>query len=479
MDEKPTTSSGSDTTSLRSPILDDLEKFDSPPPRSLPTATAAATASTSAAAGTAADPGGAPVSHGQREQLAQGRPEPGPVPEGGLEAWLQVLGSWVLLVDTWGLINSFGVFQTFYERDLLSESSASSISWIGSLQGALLMLVGPISGPLYDAGYFREILWAGLFLIVLGQFMTSLCTRYWEVLLAQGVCIGVGCGLVFLPSAAILSQYFHKRRALVLGIASTGSPLAGIVFPILFGRLEPQIGFGWTTRVLAFILLGISVVPVVFMHTRLPPSGHRRSLIDGSALRDVAFMLAVAGGFFAFLTLYVAFFYIQLFTLDLGLASLEFSPYLVTFLSVGSIVGRVIPNYLADKWGSLNVWVVVTFASAALLFAWLGISSLGGLVAFALLYGLFSGGIVSVTPSVIVCLSPDMGRVGTRMGMLFFTTGIAILVGTPAGGAILGSAEDRNWQATIAYAAGGVMLGALLFTASRVAQYRNTGNWKG
>jgi hypothetical protein len=33
------------------------------------------------------------------------------VPNGGLDAWLQVVGSWVVMVDTWGLINMFGVFQ--------------------------------------------------------------------------------------------------------------------------------------------------------------------------------------------------------------------------------------------------------------------------------------------------------------------------------------------------------------------------------
>jgi MFS family permease len=461
MDEKPevAASSGSDTASIRNPGLPGPVRPD--PSETLPLSTAAALAA-----------------------VPESGPERRPshtyeVPEGGLEAWLQVLGSWVLLVDTWGLINSFGVFQTYYENDLLSSKSASDISWIGSLQGALLMLVGPISGPLYDAGYFREVLWVGLFLIILGQFMTSLCTSYWQVLLAQGVCIGVGCGLTFLPSAAILSQYFQKRRALVLGIASTGSPLAGIVFPIIFGRLQPAIGFGWATRVIAFILLGISVVPLVFMHTRVPPSGRKRSLIDSSALREGPFILAVIGSFFAFLALYVAFFYIQLFALDYNLSSAEFSPYLVTFLGVGSIVGRIIPNYLADKFGSLNVWVVVTFISAVLMFAWLSINTLGGLITFTLLYGLFSGGLVSIAPSVIVSLSPDMGRVGTRMGMMFFLSGVSILVGTPIAGCILSSTDPRQWQGTIAYAAASLMLGATLFATSRVALFRRLRNWKG
>jgi MFS family permease len=465
MDEKPAASSGSgsDTASLRSPILSDSEKL--PPYYHDPAQSASYTSSDAA-------PPPARISESAPVPVPRIPTHQDPVPDGGLQAWLQVLGSWVVLADTWGLINSFGVFQTYYEQELLLSSSAADISWIGSLQGALLMMVGAISGPLYDAGYFREQLWVGLFLIVFGQFMTSVSTQYWQVLLAQGVCIGIGCGLTFLPSTTILAQYFLKRRALVIGIASTGSPLAGIIFPIIFGRLVPVIGFGWTTRVIAFILLGISAVPLAFMHTRVRVSGHRRSLIDATALRDVPFVLVAIGSFFAFLTLYVAFFYIQLFAVDRGLCSVDFSSYLVTFLGVGSIIGRVGPNYLADKIGSLNIWVVVTFVSSILMFAWLAIDSLGGLVAFALLYGLFSGALVSVAPSVVVGLSPDPRLIGTRMGMVFFLSGISILVGTPIGGVILGEASEPRWRDTIAYGAASLILGAIGFSAARFVLYR-------
>ena len=66
---------------------------------------------------------------------------PSDIPDGGLQAWLQVFGSWAILVATWGLVNSYGVFQAYYETKLLPDQSSSSISWIGSLQGALLFLV--------------------------------------------------------------------------------------------------------------------------------------------------------------------------------------------------------------------------------------------------------------------------------------------------------------------------------------------------
>ena len=82
-----------------------------------------------------------------------------------------------------------------------------------------------MTGPLYDAGYFYPLLYSGSLLIILGQMMTSLCHEYYQSLLAQGFCIGIGVGLIFIPGVAILSTYFSSRLALANGIAAAGSGL--------------------------------------------------------------------------------------------------------------------------------------------------------------------------------------------------------------------------------------------------------------
>jgi len=46
-----------------------------------------------------------------------GGPPGGPPPNGGLQAWLQVVGSWCLFFNTWGLLNTFGVFWRQSTRD--------------------------------------------------------------------------------------------------------------------------------------------------------------------------------------------------------------------------------------------------------------------------------------------------------------------------------------------------------------------------
>lgn len=133
-------------------------------------------------------------------------------------------------------MNSYGVFQTYYSTTLLPSSSPSAISWIGSIQAFLLLFAGILCGRALDAGYFYPIAILGGFLEVFGMMMTSLAKSYWQVFLAQAVCVGLGCGCLFTPSIAIIGTYFSTKRGLATGIAASGSsvgaspPLPSTIF---------------------------------------------------------------------------------------------------------------------------------------------------------------------------------------------------------------------------------------------------------
>lgn len=155
-------------------------------------------------------------------------------PKEGLIAWVQVLGAFVLNLNTWGLMNSYGAFQTFYQLDMLRDNSSSSIAWIGSTQAFFLFLVSLAAGPIFDAGYVRWLLWVGSFLLVVGMFLTSITSAYWQVFLTQALISGVGFGCLYLPAPAVVSQYFHASTALAMGASSTGSAIG------MFSYLPPQ-----------------------------------------------------------------------------------------------------------------------------------------------------------------------------------------------------------------------------------------------
>ncbi len=71
-------------------------------------------------------------------------------------------------------------------------------------------------------GYFRTMLIIGNFGVVFGIFMLSLATTYWQVFLAQGVCMGLGAGFLYVPSIALIGLSFSKKRALAQGIVMSG-----------------------------------------------------------------------------------------------------------------------------------------------------------------------------------------------------------------------------------------------------------------
>lgn len=117
-----------------------------------------------------------------------------------------------------------------------------------------------------------------------------------------------------------------------------------------------------------------------------------------------------------------------------------------------------------------------TLASAVLMFGCFGIHNLGGAIVFAILYGISSGGLVSLTPSVIMSMSPDRSRVGARLGMNFMAAGTMLLIGTPIAGAVLGGGgRDARWAATIGYAAAGLSVATLAVVLARVVHWRTKG----
>jgi MFS family permease len=62
-------------------------------------------------------------------------------------------------------------------------------------------------------------------MLILRMFMTSLCTAYWQIMLAQEITMGLGIGCLFTPTTTLITQYFSKRQGLAIGIVSTGSTI--------------------------------------------------------------------------------------------------------------------------------------------------------------------------------------------------------------------------------------------------------------
>ncbi|KZF20961.1 monocarboxylate permease-like protein, mch4 [Xylona heveae TC161] len=381
-------------------------------------------------------------------------------PDGGIQAWLQVAGSFFLFFNSWGTVNTFGVFQTYYETNLLQDQSASNISWIGAIQAFLLLLVGVITGPLYDAGYFRALLFTGSALIVIGFMTLSVCSQYWQVLLAQAICIGVGNGCLYIPSVAIIPQYFFNRKAIATGIAASGSSVGGVLYPIVFRQLQPQIGFPWATRILGFLALATCSFSLCTMRLRQMPD-QRRVLLEFSAFKEAPYALFCLAMFFGYIGFFNIIFYIQPYALRMHAMGEHLAFYLVPLLNAASVPGRIVPGLLGSRLGPLNILLVSACISGALCLCWIAIYTSGGLIALAILYGFFSGAFVSLPAVALTTLTPDFRSLGTRMGMCSVLCGLGSLCGSPVAGAILdktGSYLGTQLYSGITICATGVLL---------------------
>ncbi len=401
-----------------------------------------------------------------RSRIPEGESQP--IPDGGFVAWAQVLGAHLTVCNSWGYVSAFGVFQTYY-AELLS-LPASDISWIGSIQVFMLFFVGTFSGRAADAGFFTLTWSVGAVLTVLGIFAASLATQYWQLFLSQGVCMGLGCGLMFCPVLSLLPTYFSRHRCVVMGIAGAGSAVGGLLFPAMVSRLIPRIGFPWTMRVLGCLTLAMLLPSWLLMKQRIPPrtSG---PIVEWAAFRDVPYTLYSVGMFLVFWGLYVAFFYISNFAKHVIGLSQEKAIDLLIIMNGAGVFTRIGPNYLADRYtGPMNLTIPSALLCGIMMLVWTCVADRTGLYVFAVFYGIFAASFQALWPATLTSICSDMKTLGTRLGMVMTIISFATLTGSPIAGVLLAKGNGSYLYVQL-FAGLTMMLGTAAVVGARVCKY--------
>ncbi|KAF8162173.1 major facilitator superfamily domain-containing protein [Mycena galopus ATCC 62051] len=363
-----------------------------------------------------------------------------PYPEGGCQAWATVFGAFLIQFCGFGYTTSFGVYQDFYVRDYLSQSSSSAIStafhsrWIGSINTLLIVSMGLLIGRLYDRGHFHLLLYGGCLIQSFSIFMLSLCQRQqlYQMFLAQGVGMGLGAGIVYVPSVAIISHYFHKRRALAMSIVASGSSLGAVIHPIMLNNtLHSSLGFGTAVRASAGLISGLLLIACLIMRPRLPPTQNAPQL--SQSLRrighDMPYILATLGlAMFSF-AFYFPLFFLQLDSVTHGIDR-TFSFYSLVIISASSFVGRICTGFFAHSLGIANMATASAGCGAVFIFGMIGLSNIASVVILAILYGFCAGVFISTMAPLVAILTEDVTELGLRMGLFFATEGIGGLLGT-------------------------------------------------
>ncbi|KAI1112314.1 putative MFS monocarboxylate transporter [Nemania sp. NC0429] len=354
--------------------------------------------------------------------------------------WLQIVSTFIVFLNTWGLLLTFGVFQTSYAEFLLKDRSTSEISWISTTCAFFILSTGFITGPLYDLGFYRPLVVFGSLLEVVGLMVLSLSTQYYQLFLSQALAIGIGAGVIFTPSVAAAAACISSPaiRARCMGLVAAGSSIGGIIYPIMFRYLVHQIGFPWTVRSIGFI-------------PRKPAVA--RGLVDVSAYTDWPFVVLFIASIFSSTAYYIPFLYLPLYTQMKVPSVTSGSAFdLLAILNGSSAIGRILAGLAAALIGpteTICVSLIDTFA---------------GTIVWAVFWGIISGVLVALPGAIIPLLCPTPSVIGTRTGMYWVSVGIGLLIGSPIGGAIDNFRSTDPSSPRLQIFAGIFMLAASLFT---------------
>jgi MFS transporter, MCT family, solute carrier family 16 (monocarboxylic acid transporters), member 3 len=401
--------------------------------------------------------------------------QPEDVPDGGLVAWSQVVSGHIANAMSWGYGSGYAAFQLYYKENM--DLPASQISWVGSVQFFLYFGLCMVSGRLADAGYTRSLYLTGSVLVALGMFMTSLSTQYWQILLAQGFCNGIGGGLMFLPAISNVGSYFKKNRTLAMSIQACGSSTGAILFPALFQYLEPKVGFGWAVRVCAFAAVFFCSIGFALLRPRKLKRKAAR-IIDLQAFKNAPFVLYMVGSFFVYFSLFTMLIYVSILVLVdgnyvswvipdpfgccltylqinsyarevIGLSEIE-SINFVLITNAVAIVARPIFGFIADRYtGPINTFAFNALGLAVLAFGWAGVWTRSDMYAYSIVMGFMNGACQGVFPGAASSLVKDPTKLGTWLGMLFAVAGVGTLAGPPVMGAIIDNSGGQYLWAQI------------------------------
>jgi len=235
----------------------------------------------------------------------------------------------------------------------------------------------------------------------------------------------------------VIHGWFDKKRGAAFGIVATGSSIGGVIFPIMVTRLIRQVGYGWAMRICAFMILGLLIVANLTIRANHPPRPQKITRAQlAKPFRETEFLL-VACGFFCFtFGMFVPINYLPVQALEAGMDK-DLVLYLIPILNATSLFGRIFSGVMGDKLGRYNIFVVVCYATAIWILAlWIPSSTTGGIIAFAALFGFFSGAYVSLIAPLVAQISP-LPEIGFRTGLVMFISSISGLTTNPINGAIL------------------------------------------
>lgn len=278
---------------------------------------------------------------------------------------------------------------------------------------------------------------------------------------------------MYIPSVALIPLHFRHRRGLALGLGLAGAPVGGIVYPVVFRSLLVSVGFGWATRVIAFIILASLTAAIIIIQPSHQLQRPSRSFFDLQAFKEIPFSAFFVAAFLVYNAWIIPYFLDPAFALSLG-ASQDSAYYMPAILNATQLLGRIIPSYLSDIIGGEYLLLGAQVATGILGLSWIAVSTIGGWIEVQIFYGFVSGMVANLAAVVMPYLCPNLAVLGTRTGMIYASSGVGILVGNPIALA-LSHVEKGDFLGAQLWMGLTALTGAAFFSITAVKAARRRG----
>ncbi len=276
--------------------------------------------------------------------------------------------------------------------------------------------------------------------------------------------MGAGMGI----GQTVLPKWFIKRRGRVMGIASTGTAMAPLLFPPIVQSLTDALGFRAAWGVVGISMLAI-VFPLSFLVRTQPedmgllpdneppddePTAARAAAIDDeatytrrAAIRTQSFWFLTAA--FALISLGMAGYQAnwQPYFVDVGFTP-KVAAFAISFYAIFSISSRLIWGTLGDRYHPRKLMIIgllMVFASVVFLQT---VNTLPELLFFGVIQGLSIGSWVILQP---ILVSHYFGR--RHLGAIFGLMRPAMTLFGSASPLMIGALYDIRGTYVLAFAA--------------------------
>lgn len=312
-------------------------------------------------------------------------------PDGGY-GWVCLVAVFFINGFVWGIIATFGVFLAFYlDNDVFPGATDIDYAFIGGLNFSVAMLMAPVATYTCRRWHFKWTLGVGVTLLGSGFIAASFAKQIWQLFLSQGLMVGMGAGLIYVPSLPIISQWFGKRRALANGITSAGSGVGGLAMSFAIQAMIEDLGISWALRITGIVGFAVNFPATMILRTRDGYVMPNRKMFDLVLLRRYDVFLLLSWAFimmFGYITLTYS---LSAYGRAIGLSASSAS-YQTAFMNLGIAIGRPLTGLLSDRFGRIEVPGFITFLTGILCFAWwIPAKSFGSLTGFSIVAGAILG----------------------------------------------------------------------------------------